>query len=114
MRVLICGGRDYRNIDLVFKVLDEIKDISCIISGGATGADRLAETYAAKRNIKTEIYKADWTKYGPAAGPIRNGLMLQLGRPDLIVAFPGGKGTSDMIRKGVAAGVSVRTIEDNS
>lgn len=45
---------------------------------------------------------------GKAAGPIRNQRMLDEGKPDLVVAFPGGRGTADMVRRAKAAGVPVR------
>ena len=41
------------------------------------------------------------------AGPERNARMLAEGRPDLVVAFPGGTGTADMVRRAKAAGVRV-------
>ena len=47
---------------------------------------------------------ADWTKHGKAAGPIRNQKMLDE-CPDLVVAFPGGKGTADMVRRAMKAGI---------
>ena len=42
---------------------------------------------------------ADWAKYGPVAGPIRNQDMLDLHRPKMVIAFPGGKGTADMVKR---------------
>lgn len=33
--------------------------------------------------------------------------MLSEGKPSLVVAFPGGEGTADMVRKARAAGVEV-------
>jgi hypothetical protein len=50
--------------------------------------------------------KADWRKYGAAAGPIRNQRMLE-GPPDIVVAFAGGKGTADMVQRARAAGIAV-------
>jgi predicted Rossmann-fold nucleotide-binding protein len=34
--------------------------------------------------------------------------MLSEGKPDLVIAFPGGRGTADMIRQAKEAGVPVR------
>lgn len=48
-----------------------------------------------------------WKDHGKAAGPIRNQLMLDDFKPDLVVAFPGGKGTADMVKKAQDAGVTV-------
>jgi len=52
-------------------------------------------------------FPPEWKRYGPKAGPIRNKQMLDEGRPDLVVAFPGGNGTNDMVKKAKAAGIEV-------
>jgi hypothetical protein len=36
--------------------------------------------------------------------------MLDEGKPDLVVAFPGGGGTKDMITRALGAGVSVHEV----
>lgn len=109
-RVLVCGGRDYRDQARVFAVLDKLHNeagISCIIQGGAKGADRLASMWADRARVDDELYEADWENQGSFAGPARNKRMLEEGRPDLVVAFPGGRGTADMVRKARRAGVEV-------
>jgi hypothetical protein len=78
-----------------------------VIEGGAAGADRWARSWARLRAIDVETYEAQWARDGRAAGPIRNQAMLINGRPDLVVAFPGGRGTADMVRRAKAAGVRV-------
>jgi hypothetical protein len=50
---------------------------------------------------------ADWNTHGRAAGPIRNQRMLDEVKPELVVAFPGGRGTADMVRRAREAGVNV-------
>lgn len=116
MRVLICGGRNYNNKDKVFEVLDNLrkstKEEIFIIHGGAKGADSLGGEWARTRNISVRVFKADWNKYGRAAGIIRNEGMLKEGKPDLVVAFPGGKGTAHMIMIAEEAGVEVKEIFD--
>jgi hypothetical protein len=54
------------------------------------------------------VYKAEWDKHGRAAGPIRNQQMLDDGKPDLVLAFAGGRGTDDMCRRAREAGIEVR------
>lgn len=110
MRVLVCGGRDYADRDAVYSALDKLHakvHITLIIEGGQTGADRLARDWAKLRGIEYETEDADWKRYGPAAGPIRNALMLTKHRPEGVVAFPGTKGTPDMCRRAVEAGLKV-------
>ena len=120
MRVLVCGGRDYNNKQLVFDTLEYLLNPTeawmpdpnhVIIHGGATGADALADDWAIINWVQIEEYKADWRQYGHRAGPIRNSQMLKLGKPDIVLAFPGGAGTQDMIDKARKAGVEVREID---
>lgn len=114
LRVLVCGGRNFADTRLLCSVLDRIEaehGISCIISGCATGADSdaIGWAYDDQRHptIKVERFPARWKEQGRLAGPIRNSVMLKQGKPDLIVAFDGGRGTADMVRKAKAAGVRV-------
>ncbi len=78
-----------------------------VVSGGARGADRLAEDWAVTRWCPLEVYPADWETHGKSAGYIRNKEMLEKGRPDIVVAFPGGKGTFNMVNIAKKAGVEV-------
>jgi hypothetical protein len=109
-RVLVCGGRDYSDRDRVFAVLDKLDGgpgIDTIIEGGARGADRLAREWAYFQNVPCAVFEADWENQGSFAGPARNKRMLDEGKPDLVIAFPGGRGTADMVRKARKAGVEV-------
>jgi hypothetical protein len=61
----------------------------------------------------TELLKRNetlsfWNKCGIGAGYFRNVQMLEEGKPDLVVAFLGGKGTAMMVKIARAAGVEVR------
>lgn len=87
--------------------LDATRRIGGIIEGGANGADKLGRIWAVFRNRGRVRFAAEWGRYGKAAGAIRNQQMLDEGRPDLVVAFPGGRGTADMIRRARAAGLEV-------
>lgn len=108
-RVLVCGGRDFGDLRLLRETLDLVHvlfDVSCVIAGRARGADTLAERWADLRGISVDAYPADWST-GRGAGHARNQRMLSEGKPDLVVAFAGGRGTADMIRRSRAAGVPV-------
>jgi hypothetical protein len=111
MRVLVCGGRDFEDRNALFSVLDQMAEqIERIICGGARGADGLAYTWACRNDKSPEVYMADWERYGRRGGPIRNQRMIDEGKPDMVIAFPGGRGTADMVRRARAAGVPVREI----
>ena len=59
-----------------------------------------------KPEVERFVCHADWEKHGKAAGPKRNKRMLEW-KPDLVVAFPGGKGTANMVQQARQAGVEV-------
>lgn len=111
MRVLVCGGRDFDDYNLVVRVLSSIQvtrePFDVLIHGGASGADAAADVYARRHLIPVLRFPADWGKHKKAAGPMRNTEMLRDGKPDLVVAFPGGRGTADMVNKAHGAGVEV-------
>lgn len=110
MRVLVTGGRAYADVVRVAAVLDKLHGeagIDLIIQGGAAGADRHAFNWARSRGVARETFEADWENQGSFAGPARNKRMLDEGKPDLVIAFPGGRGTADMVRKARRAGVDV-------
>lgn len=115
-RVLVCGGRDYVDYHTVYEILDGLhrgEGISCLIQGGATGADRFAKRWADERGVPGEEYavtKADWERYGKRAGPMRNHKMLAEGKPDRVIAFSGGRGTANMIAQARAANVPVTEV----
>lgn len=99
MRVIVCGGRNYDDQGAVDRALDLLhakRGITLIIEGGADGADRLARWWAQKRGVPYQTFEADWVTYGKRAGPWRNMAMIYEGKPDGVVAFPGGRGTADM------------------
>lgn len=121
MRVLVvCGGRDYDDYEAVKRELDAcaaraamLRTVLVVIHGGARGADSLAERWCREHpsNQLMMTFAADWATHGKAAGPIRNQEMIEEGRPSTVIAFPGGRGTADMIRRAEAAGIEVRRIK---
>lgn len=73
MKIAILGTRTFNDVSYFESVIGSIiSEDDTIISGGARGTDSLAEKYAYDHNIPIQIFKADWNKYGKAAGFIRN------------------------------------------
>lgn len=105
-RVIVTGGRDYDDYETVAATLSEIRP-TVVAEGGASGADRLAAIWCHETLTEHEAFPADWAKFGRAAGPIRNEAMLREFEPDLVVAFPGGRGTAHMVSIAREAGVDV-------
>ena len=107
MHLAIVGSRNYKDysdcVDKINKTLLEwnidIKNIDSCVSGGAQGADTLAERWAKENNIRPDIKRPDWNAHGKAAGIIRNTDIVNACTH--IIAFPSksGRGTQDSIRK---------------
>jgi len=110
MKVLVTGGRKYSDRETVYRELANASP-ELVIHGGCSGADRLAGEWCAKTGTPSAVYEAPWDALGYPAGPKRNSWMLKYSAPDLVLAFPGGKGTADMTRKARSAGVEVRVVE---
>lgn len=111
MKFLICGGRDFEDRPFFDRVMHNVTNYwgmpKLVIHGMARGADTLADRWALDNGILVRGFPADWNRHGRAAGAIRNQQMLDEGRPDLVIAFPGGPGTADMVRRAQMVGVQV-------
>lgn len=96
MKIAIIGSRSFQDYEMVKVVLSEYSPTQ-IISGGAKGADSLAERYANENRIEKVIFYPDWDLHGRAAGPIRNKLIVDAA--DLVLAFWDGasRGTKSSI-----------------
>lgn len=136
MRVLVCGGRDFGmsrgyalgsfkyDVDrerilaersLFYATMNEHcpTGLEVIVHGAGKGADTLAERWAKRRGQEAMPFPANWYPNGRSAGldrsagPRRNQQMIDEGRPELVVAFPGGRGTADMVKRAKAANIKV-------
>lgn len=111
--ILVCGGRDFADRALVFYALDRVLakfGTVAIVQGGARGADATAHEWATFHKQMLINCPANWQLHGKAAGPIRNQFMLDQWHPKLVVAFPGGRGTADMVKRAHDGGVEVREL----
>ena len=116
MRLGVTGSRNYDNWQFVTSWLDRLHaryGIDCLIHGAAKGWDWHSQAWAQRNRIPDDPYPADWDNitrpgavvrrnrrgklYDAAAGPYRNERMLREGRPEYAIAFPGGRGTRDMM-----------------
>ena len=125
--IIVCGGRAYADRARVYIALS-VERPDHVISGGASawikmpgstekvrvGADLFAEQWANERAVGLDVVHANWTKYGPSAGPRRNQQMLDMllrrageGHDIAVIEFPGGRGTADMVARARASGVQV-------
>jgi hypothetical protein len=123
MKLIIAGGRDFNNanitklgVKMMSKLMTERNKLStpwlpsCIVSGGAKGADYQGQVWSANNNVPVQIYPADWKAHGAGAGMIRNKEMSK--HADALLAFWDGKstGTFHMINTMVANNSPVMVI----
>lgn len=108
-RIAVTGGRNFMNFLIIRKAFKEIhlNKNDTIVHGGCTGCDQLCAEVAKEFNANTEEHPANWSKYGRVAGPIRNEEMLK-SNIDMLLAFQGGAGTNNCIKKAKELQIEVR------
>ena len=111
MKTAIIGSRNITDYDLT-QALERLT-VTEIISGGAMGVDRLAEEFAKKHKLRLTVFSANWKKYGPKAGPLRNKQIVEACEQLVAVWDGSSKGTATTIRMAQQAGKSVRVIKVN-
>lgn len=117
-RVIIAGGRDFTDYMLLSEMMDNylsgITDDIFIVCGQARGADTLGEQYAKDHGYTVNYFPAQWTRYGKAAGYIRNTEMAK--NADALVAFWDGHslGTKHMIATAEQLGLDVCVVQYKS
>ena len=94
MKIGIIGSRQFSNYDLLKETVlqiigDTALDNISFVSGGAKGADTLAEKLAEELNIQILVFKPDYKKFRKGAPLIRNKDIVS--NSDIIVAFPVGE-----------------------
>ena len=112
-KVIVAGGRDFFNYDLLKAKLDVIlgnKENVVIISGVANGADSLGIRYARENKLLISYFPALWAQHGSKAGFIRNEEMAKYA--DACVCFWDGKspGTKHMIDTAKRMNLKLRVI----
>jgi len=112
MKLIIAGSRDITNylaLENAMKTSGFDKEVTEIVSGGATGADTLGERWAKEHKIRVKRFPANWDRDGKAAGPIRNKAMaVYVGESGCLLALWDGTsfGTKHML--GIAKGMGMR------
>lgn len=110
MKVLVCGGRNFNDVEFIESSLWRFHNhhkIDCLIHGDCRGVDRIAGAWALSKGIAVMVFPANWDFYGNSAGPIRNKSMITYGKPEVLIAFEGGRGTEGMIKLSQSDGISL-------
>lgn len=101
MKTAIVGSRTITDYARLLLALDGM-EITEVVSGGAAGADALAERWARENNKKLTVMPADWKKYGKSAGMVRNADIVKAA--EVVIALwdgqsPGTKATISMAER---------------
>jgi hypothetical protein len=111
LKILITGDRNWTNWEVVADALSEFPRSALVIHGGAKGADTIAGKLAEQLGFSVHREPAQWEKYGRAAGPVRNKVMLDM-EPDIVLAFhddlENSKGTRHCVESAKKRGIEVR------
>ena len=118
IRLIIAGGRDFDNFEMLkremFEFLTENNLISFdqieIVSGCAFGADRLGEDFADTYGMPVAKFPARWNYFGAQAGPIRNGHMAQYATHCICFWDGQSKGTANMIKQAKENGLALKVL----
>jgi hypothetical protein len=109
--VLVCGGRDGQDVEYVEKTLSRLLaargPFERLIHGDARGVDRMAGKWARDHGVLEWDFLPEWHRVGADDGLSRNQRMIETGSPDLVIAFPGGAGTENMVELAKAANIEV-------
>jgi len=130
MRVVVTGGRGFRDTSKSFSALDALharRKITVLIAGEADGLDKRARVWAKRRGVPFLPMPAPWDDiehpeaviryllngkpYDVTAGLRRNQKMIDDGKPDFALVFEGGSGTADMRARIVAAGIEFEDVK---
>jgi YspA, cpYpsA-related SLOG family len=115
MRILVTGDRNWRRMDVIERELKKFPPDTVVIHGAARGADTLGGFVADKLGFKVISFPAKWSIYGKGAGPIRNQVMIDEGKPELVLAFhenlSESKGTKDMVNRARGVGIKVEVFK---
>ena len=116
--VLVTGSRDHDDPSTVFRELNNahVNGMRSLVVGDCpTGVVHYVRMWANTMGVPYEMVRAEWTRWGKAAGPIRNRRMIDVYKPDACLAFfqpgAGNRGTTDCANYAEAQGVRVLRFE---
>lgn len=119
MKIAIVGSRGWKDREIIKKYISTLPKDTVIVSGGAKGADLIAESCAKELGLETKIFLPEWSEHGSRAGIFRNSLIVSYS--DKVVAFWDGqsKGTKDTIDKALKASnikeiLIIKEIQENA
>lgn len=106
MKVIIAGDRNIDNMDIVKSAIVKSRfHITEVVCGMCRGVDILGRQWAIENNIPVKEFPANWSKFGRAAGPIRNREMAEYADALIAILMPNSVGTKNMIQTAAKVGL---------
>ena len=109
-KVLVTGGPSFNNKELLERVLKQ-EAPSVIIAGGLEGPETMATEYGRKHGIRRMSFPMPTPKYTRASAFERNSFMFETAKPDVVIAFPGGIDTHEVVKMARNTNCAVRIVE---
>jgi len=114
MKLIIAGGREFNDYELLKEKLDNLlinnTDDVEIVSGKARGADSLGEKYAKEKGYPVKEFPAKWNEYGKRAGYLRNEEMALYATHCVCFWDGESKGTKHMIDLAKKSNLNLRVV----
>jgi len=111
-RAIVTGSRCHPQLADVWVEIDRIIDFRMfdewLVGDCPTGVDAVAKQLFECRDVPFRVFRADWEKYGRAAGPLRNEAMVETPGVEACFGFPfgGSKGTRGCMNLAEKAGIN--------
>ncbi len=112
--LVVSGSRNFSSPSIIAKHLQQALQKQpnlVLVSGGAKGADRLVQQWAATHHVPCMVVPAKWHRFGKAAGPIRNNFMLAMGHGLLAFPLASSKGTFSVIKTAKKLGLPIKVVQ---
>lgn len=110
MKVIVTGGRNFTDVNLVWEVLADLSP-TLLVHGNCKGADKISSEYAELNDIPEKKYPYP-SQHGRAGGPIRNKRMIDENLDGILIAFEGGAGTKNCADYAKSKGLAVIFVGD--
>lgn len=99
MKLIIAGSRTFTDYQCLCQVLTpERHRITQVLTGGERGAELLGYRWAWKHTVMHQRFRANWERFGKAAGVRRNHQLAQTGDILIVFGHPTAPGTAHLIQ----------------
>lgn len=113
--LLVCGGRNYTSHTVLLRVLDNVhaaRPVTKIVTSTSAGVHAMARAWAKTRDVEVAVWARNWNARKARIPGVRKPHVLDMEKPDLVIAFPGSERTDRMVRMAGQRGITVQHMRD--